>query len=513
MVRKQFKHYVQLGILLLGIPLLLTNCEKDDSFLKEESSTQHLHTPKYTTSVVYTKAINENENLTKTLNKLRGTKIPNQASKLILNDSLNIAIEDSSAKYLESADGSYHSYTFLAFNYDEPQGFDNVLLSLQPDGTYREFLFHYDLTDSEIELFNNNEYVNLEGKVFYAELGSNTFAGDVFSKLTVDENCLIWDVTGTNCTAGGNHEYGETCNGNPDEQPTEDGGGSQLVGIDWGCIDGLTGGGPTGSEGGDTASNGPLSGAGGTGGSQIGVSATNPPCTGAGCPIADDSCQEINDRLNNIINDPNVSSKMAALKVKVDSQASGNRKEDGARFTKIGDSFSEPREPTIKDDYEIDYNPNYIGNESVSVHIHQTEFGPVANPSYNSPIFSQGDLLEFLDNVKHISNTNSTLAQEVTAILITEEGTFALTVGDVAGALAIYNELVFPDKRREFKYNFYKNVIKQWKEGSIDNNKLIKKFKKFMKTDKTGGAPLKSAIKLLKAETDANGNITGWTGC
>ncbi|WP_034061012.1 hypothetical protein [Lacinutrix jangbogonensis] len=141
----------------------------------------------------------------------------------------------------------------MAFDYDHPQGIQNVVLSLEPNGSYRELLIRYDLTDSEIESFRNNDYVNLEGKVTYGELEPNSFTGDLFSKLTVDSNCLVWDVTGSNCSgpeASGTHSFSDGA-----YSPTNTNGckrwgkvgmatpsNNSLIGIDWGCIDGSTGG-------------------------------------------------------------------------------------------------------------------------------------------------------------------------------------------------------------------------------------------------------------------------------
>lgn len=236
----KLKNYLKLGTLLFCVSIFINSCQKDDDFQQEEPVVNYQ--AKYNTSIVYSKTINSNENLKQALNKLRGTKEknkPNQTSKLILNDSLNIAIEDTSAKYLETPDGSYHSYTFVAFDYDHPQGIQNVLLSLQPDGSYRELLIRYDLTANEIELFRNNEYVNLDGKVSFAELDGNSFAGDLFSKETAGSGCLVWDPSGgSNCTDVDGHtwEDGNACPHYLTTIQTATPTVYNVVGIDWDCV-------------------------------------------------------------------------------------------------------------------------------------------------------------------------------------------------------------------------------------------------------------------------------------
>ena len=271
-MKKPFKTFAK--ILMLFLILSNLGCEKDD--IIEEPTTKQTQKSKYNTSIVYSNTINKNENLKSALNKLKGidkADKSNYSSKLIFNDSLNIAIEDSSAKYLETPDGSYHSYTFVAFDFDHPQGIQNVVLSLQPDGTYREFLFRYDLTDSEIELFRNNEYVDLVGKVTFAELDNNSFAGDLFSKETADSNCLVWDVTqGSDCTAGGNHSFSDGAESPSNPNGCKAWGTTQMatptinngvVGIDLDCIDGGGGSYIPGTNT-NNPSNGPQTGAGQT---------------------------------------------------------------------------------------------------------------------------------------------------------------------------------------------------------------------------------------------------------
>ena len=269
-MKNHFKNYLKLGILLFLISFVFTNCEKDDDFTTQEPSPKQ--TLKYNSRIVQKTAFNKNETLNFTLNKLRAldktNRTNNNTSRLVTNYSLNIAIEDSSAKYLESIDGTYHSYTFVAFDYNKENGMQNIVLSLQQDGTYKEFLIHYNLTDEEIERYRNNEFVDLPGKVTIMELEGSSLEGNSYSKLIVDENCLVWDITeGSNCThpggGGCTWEDGASCNGwgtDTTATPTINNG---IVGIDWACVD-ATGGSyipPTNSN---SPSSGPLGGAGQT---------------------------------------------------------------------------------------------------------------------------------------------------------------------------------------------------------------------------------------------------------
>ncbi|WP_034060997.1 hypothetical protein [Lacinutrix jangbogonensis] len=262
------KNYLKLGILLFLISLVFTNCEKDDDFTTKEPTVKQAQTAKYTTSIVQKTTFNINETLKLALNKFKAvdkSNALNNASKLVINDSLNIAIEDGSAKYLESLDGSYHSYTFVAFDYGKSQGMQNIVLSLQLNGTYKEFLIHYDLTDSEIELYRNNEYVNLLGKVTIVVLEGSSLTGNLFSKLTVDENCLEWDINeGSNCTdvEGHSWEDGNACPHYLTTTQTATPDVNNFLGINWPCVEASNGGSYIPGTNSNNPSNGTQSGAG-----------------------------------------------------------------------------------------------------------------------------------------------------------------------------------------------------------------------------------------------------------
>ncbi|WP_034060999.1 hypothetical protein [Lacinutrix jangbogonensis] len=267
-MKKFFKNYLKLGILLFLISLVFTNCEKDDDFTTKEPTVKQAQTVKYTTSIVQKTTFNINENLKLALNKFKAvdkSNVLNNASKLVINDSLNIAIEDGSAKYLESLDGSYHSYTFVAFDYGKSQGMQNIVLSLQLDGTYKEFLIYYDLTDSEIESYRNNEYVNLLGKVTIVALEGSSLSGNSFSKLTVDDNCLEWDITeGSNCTdvEGHSWEDGNACPHYLTTTQTATPDVNNFLGINWPCVEASNGGSYIPGTNSNNPSNGTQSGAG-----------------------------------------------------------------------------------------------------------------------------------------------------------------------------------------------------------------------------------------------------------
>ena len=126
-------------------------------------------------------------------------------------DSLTgIEIETEYARYLEHLDGSYHSYTFYVTNTPSGMGFENILISLQEDGTYKEFLVHYNLTDDEVYAMNNDTYiVDMEGKVSVAELENSNFSSTAFSRIYYEDGCYHESTFVANTCCEDLHEFGD----------------------------------------------------------------------------------------------------------------------------------------------------------------------------------------------------------------------------------------------------------------------------------------------------------------
>jgi len=104
----------------------------------------------------------------------------------------------------------YHSYTFPVVNTPIGAGLENILISLQPDGTYKDYLIHYEVSEEEIEMIYNEDFVDLEGKVNYLLLENGTFSQNTFEKIYFDNDCWYessW-ISGNPCTVDG-HLYGD----------------------------------------------------------------------------------------------------------------------------------------------------------------------------------------------------------------------------------------------------------------------------------------------------------------
>ncbi|RKE99027.1 hypothetical protein [Ichthyenterobacterium magnum] len=69
---------------------------------------------------------------------------------------------------------------------------ENVLLSLQNDGTYLAYLVAYDITEEEKTQIQNNELINLDDKVTYTILQDQDWANTIFQRLGDNGVCHEW---------------------------------------------------------------------------------------------------------------------------------------------------------------------------------------------------------------------------------------------------------------------------------------------------------------------------------
>lgn len=188
-MKKTFKHYLKLGILLFGISLTLLNCQKDDDSSYFPINGQGNKIIK----VLRKNDIIKNSKVYSSINKTNGKLKRGSLNKVVSDSKTNIEIDTDYAKYLEK-DNGYHSYTFLVINTPEGGGLENVLLSLQNDGNYKEILIHYNISDEEISMLNNGEFVNFEGRITSSVINSN-FSYEALSKVFWNDGCM-YETTG-----------------------------------------------------------------------------------------------------------------------------------------------------------------------------------------------------------------------------------------------------------------------------------------------------------------------------
>ncbi|WP_411811035.1 hypothetical protein ACLB9Y_12935 [Chryseobacterium scophthalmum] len=89
-----------------------------------------------------------------------------------------VSIDTEDIIYIENGP-NYHTYTFRIIRSNAPAGapVENLLLTPLPDGTYKEFLIRYNLTDNEKLQIQNNEFVDTKNKTQIIELSTGNASG------------------------------------------------------------------------------------------------------------------------------------------------------------------------------------------------------------------------------------------------------------------------------------------------------------------------------------------------
>ncbi|NQY28327.1 MAG: hypothetical protein HRT69_02540 [Flavobacteriaceae bacterium] len=215
-MKKAFKNYLKLGVLLFGISLTLVNCQYDDEL--DVNTKVIVQDSKYTIKTIDRVEINKNKRIVNQLKDVGLNSNPKQngtSNKVIFNQELNIEINDSYAEYIESIDGEYHSYTFSVIDYNDPDIIKNLVLSLQDDGSYLELLLRYDLTRQELQDYNLYGNTDIERDVTYTVLDKGTFANTIFSKIDGStandptDDCVTYGTSGGSNCSGGGHSWAQ----------------------------------------------------------------------------------------------------------------------------------------------------------------------------------------------------------------------------------------------------------------------------------------------------------------
>lgn len=197
------------------------------------------------------------------------------------NEDLGFYIDTSEANYLELED--YHSYSFSIYRSSSSATMENLMLSLKADGDYKAIIVSYDITNEELNTLNNNEFIDLEGKITLTSIDfENTssllqgrdieFEGGLFfnSELGYCYNLKYETSQGTGWIIV--KEVEVTCPWDEPESidagPSTGGGGSGTGGS--------TGSGSSGGDGGTTSSGTGGSGPGGNNGGTSGGNTSDP---------------------------------------------------------------------------------------------------------------------------------------------------------------------------------------------------------------------------------------------
>ncbi|MBF03751.1 MAG: hypothetical protein CMP76_10695 [Flavobacterium sp.] len=244
------KHFLKLGTLLLML-LLFLNCEKQD--ISKKDDTELINSKKYILTRIKQNEISKNTTLFSKIKELENNK--EFLSKLGKYENTEFNLNLNEAAYIESLDGSFHSYTFYIDSEVGSYDINNIVLVSYNNGIdYQAYISTYTLTFEErIQLLNGNninfdqrasiDYFNINQINTYSRDGEG--GGGCFDLVFVrSEDCACHEVHAEGgCTHPEDiYEWQEVeCPG---------GGGSGGSGDGSGTSGGTAGGG--GSSGGDS---------------------------------------------------------------------------------------------------------------------------------------------------------------------------------------------------------------------------------------------------------------------
>ena len=154
---------------------------------------------------------------------------------------------------MESADGSYHSYTFPIERTIETDSLENLVFSLKPDGSYKTLIVTYNTTAQEKLDIEDGLPINLTNKVSKYEINDDGLITEVFNKAI---ECL--EIVYGYCSGTMNHPDGLMPDGSNCPAYTE-----ETIATIGDCgspgsgPSGDTGSNDSGSDSGDSSSNTP----------------------------------------------------------------------------------------------------------------------------------------------------------------------------------------------------------------------------------------------------------------
>ncbi len=223
--------------LLFLVLLFINSCQKQDDNEIKQTSERRYHLTRVSPKDFEANSILNNKiaDISKSINMKKNNTYARY-------ENIEFYLNLNEATYIESLDGSYHSYTFAIYNENYSFDINNIVLSLNSDGTYEADLVTYSLTEDERYLIDSGIEIELIDKMSIEPFDIeqiNTFGrGDVGSTCNElvyigQEDCSCHDIHGANgcthpndifewqevdCVGGGNGTSGNT--GNPSGNPS-----------------------------------------------------------------------------------------------------------------------------------------------------------------------------------------------------------------------------------------------------------------------------------------------------
>lgn len=474
MKKHRIKKYLQLGIFIFGISLILINCERDFE-IKEDIIQED-----FSKLTVRTIDLSEVERNAKVFGKIKSLVESSESAKYsrdtIVNNEYDFYIDTDKVKYVEN--GIYNSYNFEVIRENPEDGkLENLFLTLNADYEYEAFIIKYDFTREELNNMTEVELNNRTTQYTPIDFDSSIINGRNFQRFSeiicesqYQYECWEDPITGIYgfevcgwvseivCTGGGGPGPGpSTSDDNWSDDPN----------------DGVDTSNENGGQGGSPSTNG-------SPGSSGSPPYSAPNCVD--CPEIVDFTNECNKIDSLFINNPTLKQKLITLK-----SLTGASTERGKY--KLNSTTLIQNMP-VGDDAQVDM-PIPTGTQKYEMIAH-THNAP-ASATYS--VFSFEDILA-MNTLLRLGKID---VSKFTAFLMTADGTnYAFTINNSTQFLKVFATKFDADFDSISAVNRYNANVKYYRgdqvnnlspliiENSSDNLKDEKLFLEFLKDANMG---------------------------
>jgi len=218
-MRKRKNHLWKIGILLLGLLLTFTNCEKEQIFDNSENPT-NIENEKIIEpvnqqqglklSIIDYDKLKENHKVIRKLEKFNNNK-SNLQAKEIYNQTYGFTINTDKVKYIENGDN--HSYTFqIKRNNKSSETVENLVLKLNEQNSYDAILIDYGVTIEQFKSISKKELEAVKRTYTLLDIDTSELLNDI-NYAAKDLALCYEEWTYEPCSLSGGHGDGSLCNG------------------------------------------------------------------------------------------------------------------------------------------------------------------------------------------------------------------------------------------------------------------------------------------------------------
>lgn len=364
------------------------------------------------------------------------TKKSNVQGKMVYNELYDFYVDTNSIIYIEN--GNYNSMTFPIYRDENTENIhENLFLHLQPNGEYSSYILRYDLTNQDIYNHRNGlPIANLSSKTTIvvlddfdsdALLNRGGCVPEFVANFEYEVVTTQVDVTIDQGEVEGNFGY---------ETVTT----YVVIGVTYTYLGCFGGGGDDGSAPG--SGGGPF----GSGGGGSGTGGTNPVDNDPefGIQIRDKNVEYLN-KLTNF--ETGADNKIPDYIEELTEKLLAPLEEEGAEFRSNGSSFAFV--PCSLAGYNYVYFNNAVANSLVRIHKHHVQLDPIP---------SMGDVFGFAEFFKQKKDLNASDKNNITSIVVTEKGLFAMRVEDETKLEQFRNLMTNEDIKKKVLKDFETEV-------------------------------------------------------